>query len=117
MINAGILGRLVADPETKDVRGTDIVQFTVAVNHNKNDASFVRCSIWDDREHPKAFATLKKGTQVYVMGTGKLGIYETRDGSEKASLNVTVKSFDAFLPAQETQPSRSTPVDMDDMPF
>ena len=51
------------------------------------------------------------------MGTGKLGIYETRDGDEKASLNVTVKSFDAFLPAQETQPSRSTPVDMDDMPF
>ena len=117
MINAGILGRLVADPEQKDIRGTAIVQFTVAVNHNKTDASFVRCTIWDDREHPKALASLLKGTQVYVMGTGKLGIYELRDGGQKASLNITVKSFDAFLPANPSSSNPPASIDYDEIPF
>ena len=106
MINAGILGRLVADAESKDVRGKDVVQFTVAVNHDKTNASFVRCTIWDDREHAKALATLLKGTQAYVMGTGRLGIYETKDGDEKASLSLTVKSFDTLL-TRDTAPANS----------
>lgn len=70
-----VTGNLVKDPEIKDVNGSKVFSFIIAVNSGKReteaeDAQFVpnyySCSIWQSADY--WMTKLEKGTQVQVVG-------------------------------------------------
>lgn len=85
------IGNLVRDPETRDVNGKTVCNFTVAVNHidkNKNEtAKFYRVAAWN-RLGEICSQFLFKGKKVYVDGTVNARAYQTRSGEYAASLEV-----------------------------
>lgn len=82
-----LVGRLVRDPEKRDVGSKTVLTFTVAVDRNRSDrADFLPIVCWD----PPQFLTdnLAKGRLVLVEGRLESRQYETRDGSRRTVYEV-----------------------------
>ncbi len=90
-INATVLGRLTRDPEAKTSQsGNNYVDFTVAVNHGKDQqtgqdkATFVDCSAFG--KTGEIVLRLKKGNRVSVSAELELDKWTAQNGATGATL-------------------------------
>lgn len=89
------LGRLVADPELKDVGESQVLEFRFASDTGFGDnktTNWLRCSYWG-RGAAGASQHLSKGSQIVIYGELKLREYE-KDGVKRISPEVRVSNFD-----------------------
>ena len=89
-----IIGRLVRDPETKELEdGKRVSNITVAVQRsykNENgeyEADFIDCTLWNGvAENVKEFC--RKGDIVGVKGRIQTNLYEDKDGNKKKDMSI-----------------------------
>ena len=95
-----VSGNIGADPEIRDVNGTKVANFSVAVNENYTNKAgekvekthWYRCEAWDGG-NGKGLVTnviepyLKKGSTVFVQGQPIIEEYE-KDGQTQRSFKV-----------------------------
>ena len=99
-----IIGNLTADPELRTIpSGVSVCTFTVAVNRrysgNKDDrqTDFFRVSAWRQLgENCSRF--LSKGRKVCVVGEVSARAFEGKDGTLRASLEVTADEVEFLSP-------------------
>lgn len=93
-----IVGNLTRDPETRSVGDTNVCSFTVAVSRkrkgtNQPDADFFRVSAWRGLgDICQRF--LSKGGKVLVTGPVSVSQYAGKDGTTKASLEMTAEDVE-----------------------
>lgn len=93
-----IVGNLTRDPETRSVGDTNVCSFTVAVGrkrkgNNQPDADFFRVSAWRGLgDICQRF--LSKGKKVLVTGPVSVSQYAGKDGTTKASLEMTAEDVE-----------------------
>ncbi|MCR5610552.1 MAG: single-stranded DNA-binding protein [Clostridiales bacterium] len=110
-----IIGNLTADPELRTIpSGINVCTFTVAVNRrfqsNKDErqTDFFRVAAWRQLgENCSRFLT--KGKKVCVIGEVSARAFEGKDGTLRASLEVTADEVE-FLSPRDSQeaPARSS---------
>lgn len=134
-----LIGNLTRDPELRTLpAGTNVGQFTVAVNRKFKDAqgalkeevSFVDCEAWGSAASNVAkFFT--KGTPIFVEGRIKQDTWEDKaSGQKRSRLKVVVESWqfvggkrdNAPAPAPASDAGRTATVPggaevQDDVPF
>ena len=94
MNTVNIIGRLVRDPEIKNVGQNILAKFTVAVNgFKKDDTSFINCVAWNKTAElvEKHFF---KGQQVGITGRLQTGSYDHKDGYKVYTTDVIVSQVD-----------------------
>ena len=107
----GILGK---DAILQHYSGTDLVQFSVAVNDDFKDTAgnwqkrtaWYDCTIWNTNKTDR----LLKGTLVFVQGVPRLNTYQKQDGSFGASVRVSVSKFEVLRKsetASQVQPANT----------
>lgn len=102
-----IIGNLTADPELRTTpSGVSVCTFTVAVNRRsgKEDrqTDFFRVTAWRQLgENCSRFLT--KGRKVAVVGEVTARAFEGKDGSLRASLEVTADDVEFLTPRTEGQ--------------
>tara|TARA_Y100000015_G_scaffold34495_1_gene34812 strand:- start:39 stop:356 length:318 start_codon:yes stop_codon:yes gene_type:complete len=105
MLNITAHGNLGKDPEIKEVKDTQVAEFSLAARTGKDETTWINCAVWGKRaDVVKQY--LHKGDKVTVAGSGKVGTYEKRDGSEGLEIKLNVSDF--------TLPSKK---EADDAPF
>lgn len=137
------VGNLGGDAEVKEVNGSTVVEFSVAVSNGKDvDATWYRCSYWSKFGAERA-QHLKKGIAVSIVGSLVVRPYTNQAGYAGTSLDVRVDDVtphkwndDVFNqdprgeqvgPGQgpdlgsqlrgESAPAPTSPVSDDDIPF
>ena len=94
MFNSTITGNLVADAEFAQIGAYDAAKFTIAVNHNKEETTYVNCIIFG-KAWPSIVDSYKKGLKVTVHGK-VTGIYNymTKDEMPSSKVNFSVTDYD-----------------------
>lgn len=91
-----LMGRLTKNPELRQTQsGTDVTQFTIAVNRRYKDANgeyptdFINCVAWRQTAGfiSKYFA---KGAMIAVAGTLQTRKYTDKQGAERTATEVVV---------------------------
>lgn len=101
-----IIGNLTHSPELKTVSGgISVCTFTVAVNRRRRegqepDADFFRVTAWRQLGENCA-KYLDKGRKVAVVGTIGARAYQGKDGSPRASLELTADDVEFLSPKGE----------------
>jgi len=101
MLNITAHGNLGKEPEVKQVKDTQVAEFSLASRTGKDETTWINCAVWGTRADVVA-KYLYKGAKVTVVGSGKLRTYEKKDGSEGSSLELRVSDF--TLPAKADAP-------------
>ena len=102
-----IIGNLTADPELRTIpSGVSVCTFTVAVNRrysssNKDDrqTDFFRVAAWRQLGE-NCSRYLAKGKKVCVVGEVSARAFEGKDGSIRASLEVTADEVEFLSPRE-----------------
>lgn len=105
------IGRLTADPVRKATNsGKEFADFSVAVDRGfgeRKTTVFFRCTVWaTNTEKSPVDTVLKlfhKGDWIAVDGQVSASAYNGKDGTPKASLNVTVETFLFMKPKAQEQ--------------
>ena len=105
MLNLTAYGNLGRDPDLKQVGDTQVASFDIGVRTGKDETTWIGCSIWGKRAEV-AMQYLKKGSKITVNGSGRVRIYQKKDGTEGKALDVRVNDF--TLPAREAAPAPAT---------
>ena len=96
-----VIGNLTANPELRSTpNGIPVCTFTIAVNGRKSDeaSTFFRVTAWRQLgENCNRYLT--KGKKVFVSGPVSVSTYTAKDGSTKASLEVTADDVEFLSPA------------------
>lgn len=116
-------GRLTQTPELRTAKKGAIVRFTLAVDYNRDETTFINCVAFNDRAN-LVFGKLDKGDQIVVVGKLHQNNYIAKDGSKKSSLECIVNEIDFVNVKAKDQPKavlQDTPIpetDQDDfLPF
>jgi single-strand DNA-binding protein len=95
-----ISGRITRDPEVRDVNQSKVAVIRLASNrsYKKGEewverATFVDVEAWN--RHADLVATLKKGTEVMVLGLLESDDWE-KDGEKRSKLKIRVNSIDVI---------------------
>ena len=84
-------GNMAADPRMKNVNGTDVAEFTIAVNGRKEDqVTWVQCTWWRPN---RAVEFLEKGKPVLVSGEARLATWTNKQGEMKAAIGLEVRQL------------------------
>jgi single-strand DNA-binding protein len=98
-----VIGNLTAEPELRSTpNGIPVCTFRIAVNGRKQDepAMFFRITAWRQLgENCNRY--LAKGKKVFVSGPVSVTTYTAKDGTTRASLEVTAEDVE-FLSAAGT---------------
>ena len=97
--NVVLLGRLVADPELKEVgKEGKVINFTIAVPRRyKNaegeyDTDFIQCNVWNKiAENMKEYCG--KGDLITVEGQLQSSSYEDKEGNKRFKTDVKVDNI------------------------
>jgi single-strand DNA-binding protein len=96
-----IIGNLTANPDLRSTpNGIPVCTFTIAVNGRKQDepATFFRITAWRQLgENCNRY--LAKGKKVFVSGPVSVTTYTAKDGTTRASLEVTAEDVEFLSPA------------------
>jgi single-strand DNA-binding protein len=96
-----IIGNLTANPDLRSTpNGIPVCTFTIAVNGRKQDepATFFRVTAWRQLgENCNRY--LSKGKKVFVSGPVSVTTYTAKDGTTRASLEVTAEDVEFLSPA------------------
>ena len=122
-----VTGNLGKDAQARNVNGTAVANFSVAVRSgygDKEQTIWVDCALWGKQAESKLMDYLVKGQQVAV--SGEMG---TREHEGKTYITMRVNSIDLIgkkgdAPAQQASaPAKSAPApaapvdDEDQIPF
>lgn len=94
MNSAMVIGRLVANPEIKQV-GTDksVANFSVAVNNGKDQpATFIDCSAWNGLT--KVVGFLGKGDTAIFKGRTKIRKYTDKNGNARQASELVLETIE-----------------------
>lgn len=108
------LGRLVRDPETKQVNGTTLLHGTIVTSRKwkgsdgeiKEKPCYVDFKIWGKRADTFSKYVFK-GHVVYLEGGLDLDSWETDDGSKRSKLSILVENFE-LLPQKKSDDERQS---------
>ncbi len=112
MNNVSIVGNLTRDVETRDVNGTTLAHFSVAINWRTSEsegADFIPVDVWG-RQAENCAKYLKKVSKVGVTCSIKSRSWETEDGKKRSAVNVRAYNVEFLSPKGETSDVDS-PVD------
>lgn len=119
-----VIGNLAADPELRSTpNGIPVCTFRIAVNGRKQDepATFFRITAWRQLgENCNRYLT--KGKKVFVSGPVSVSTYTAKDGTTRASMEVTAEDVEFLSPAGGEQPNTDAQagfvkVDDEELPF
>jgi single-strand DNA-binding protein len=119
--NITVIGNLTRDPIHKVTEGgTEITNFSVANNLNKESVQFLDCTAFGKTAIAIADYA-KKGSKLLVSGRLELGEYESKDGTTKKSVKIIVGQI-SFLSSNkkestDNQVADSPAVDENGIPF
>ena len=93
------IGRLVNDPEIRDVGGTKVCRFRIAINRSYNDrngnpveaTTFIGVSTWG-KQAETCYKYLKKGRRIAVNGELRSSNWEDQNGSKRTSYEISARS-------------------------
>ena len=95
------VGNLARDPELRSTpNGIPVCTFTIAVNGRKQDepATFFRVTAWRQLgENCNRYLT--KGKKVFVSGPVSVSTYTAKDGTTRASMEITADDVEFLSPA------------------
>lgn len=103
MKTTSIIGHLTSDCEIRKVNDKSVINFTVAVNEKFTDkqgnkisnATFFDCAYWrNDGSSLRVAEFLKRGIQVYVIGSPDVHFYINKQGEAAGNLRITVDSLE-----------------------
>lgn len=132
MLNrAELIGRLGADPETKESNnGKAITKLRIATTETWNDKATGDRKTQTEWHNVVAFGevatqaskNLWKGTLVYIEGKIKTNSYEDKDGVKRMSTSITADKIRALAPSPAPTEGNRTPAptpesSADDLPF
>ena len=93
MLNITAHGNLGKDPEVKQVKDTQVAEFSLASRTGKDETTWINCAVWGKRADT-VMEYLHKGDKVTVAGSGKLQEYtRSKDNSKGYSLQLRVSDF------------------------
>lgn len=108
MNNIMLVGRLVKDPEVKELEsGKKVSNITLAINRNfKNvdgvyETDFVDCVIWDGIAN-NVGEYCKKGDVIGVRGRLQTSLYEDKEGKTMKNLDVVAEKI-SFLTSKHRE--------------
>lgn len=93
-------GNLTSKPTLRDVGNSQVANFTVACNRSykpkgsdefKNEATFVRCEVWDTAA--ARVAACDKGDALIVRGELRNDNWEDKEGNKRSDLRCRVERF------------------------
>tara|TARA_R110000796_G_scaffold67620_3_gene155165 strand:+ start:121 stop:546 length:426 start_codon:yes stop_codon:yes gene_type:complete len=97
MNNISISGRLVRDPECKEVGDSKTVcDFTLAVNgyrKNQEDTVFIKIKAWDTRAK-SCQKFCKKGSLVNITGSLRSNSWKAKDGTNRKEIYVLASDIE-----------------------
>ena len=93
MNSAHLLGRLTRDPESRQVGGSTVAHFTLAVDRGKRkdgtkEVDFLDCQAWD-KTADVVLQYAHKGDQLAVEGQIRVRTYE-KDGQPRKAWEINV---------------------------
>ena len=95
------IGNLTRDPELRSTpNGIPVCTFTIAVNGRKSDeaSTFFRVTAWRQLgENCNRYLT--KGKKVFVSGPVSVSTYTAKDGTTRASMEITAEDVEFLSPA------------------
>lgn len=108
-----VTGNIVKDAESKNVNGSNVIQFTVCVNEKFKDkngnkqehAYYYDCSIW--RDDTSVAKYMQKGVKMFVEGTPEINQWTDKDGKPRAGIRIRVSMWE-FLSSQNNQGAVTT---------
>lgn len=103
-------GNLGGDAEVKQVSGTSVANFSVAVKsgYGKYESTmWVGCALWGKRAEGGLIQYLKKGQNVAVHGELSVREYDKKDGSKGYALEVNVSDVTLTGGRSENDGSRN----------
>ena len=90
---ASIQGRFVAAPELKTTTsGKSVTSFTIACQHDKENASFIDCVAWE-RTAETICQYFGKGDVIIVEGGIKTRNWEDKHGNKRKETEIQVDAF------------------------
>ena len=96
-----LTGNLTRSPELRSTpNGIPVCTFTIAVNGRKSDdpTAYFRITVWRQlAEICNRYQT--KGKKVFVSGPVSVSTYTAKDGTTRASLEVTAEDVEFLSPA------------------
>ena len=94
MYNSSITGKHVGDSSFEQIGAYDAAKFTIAVNHNKEETTYINCTIFG-KAWQSIVDSYKKGLKVTVHGK-VTGIYNymNKDEMPASKVNFAVTDFD-----------------------
>ena len=96
-----LTGNLTRSPELRSTpNGIPVCTFTIAVNGRKSDdpTAYFRITVWRQlAEICNRYLT--KGKKVFVSGPVSVSTYTAKDGTTRASLEVTAEDVEFLSPA------------------
>lgn len=86
-------GRLTDTPELRryNEEGDGLVNFTIAVNEEREKANFINCVAW--KKTAEKIAQLYKGDFIAIIGKIENNTYKDKTGATKYSVKVTVREL------------------------
>lgn len=95
-----LLGKMIRDPELREVEGSDKVytKFIIAVERNfkssdgERKSDLIPVTIWG-RKAEVVCKYLKKGSYISLSGRLRTGSYEDKDGNKKYIAEVVAEDF------------------------
>ena len=110
MNNVSISGRLVRNPECKEVGDAKTVcDFTIAVNgyrKNQDDTVFIKIKAWDSRAK-SCQKFCQKGSLVNICGALRTNSWQAKDGTKRNEIYVLASDIEFVQSSSENQPSKS----------
>tara|TARA_B100001123_G_C14718607_1_gene792084 strand:+ start:234 stop:605 length:372 start_codon:yes stop_codon:yes gene_type:complete len=102
MNNVCITGRLVREPELKDVGESQVVNFSIACNRaSKEDLSdFFDCFAWG-RVAETIGKHFCKGKPIQLVGSLQQDRYTNKEGENRSKVKIKVHTF-SFVPTDST---------------
>jgi len=107
MLNITAQGNIGNDPELKTIGDKQLATFSLAVNTNKDETTWITCNVWGPRSSI-VMQYLTKGGKVTIVGRGKNRAYLKKDGTAGCSLEVEV--YDFTLPLRAAAAASEEPV-------
>ena len=96
-----LTGNLTRSPELRSTpNGIPVCTFTIAVNGRKSDdpTAYFRITVWRQlAEICNRYLT--KGKKVFVSGPVTVSTYTAKDGSTRASMEITAEDVEFLSPA------------------
>ena len=105
MNSVNLIGRLTKDIEIVNTQGgTNIANFTVAINRNQEETDFIRCVAFNKTAEVLEKYT-SKGSQIGVEGSIRVEQFQDKEGNNRTAVKVSAYRIQ-LLDSKQDQPQK-----------